>query len=49
MVVRAVMASHAAWENGGKSDGIPALDLSALRARTIAPRSTRVGGVLADH
>lgn len=45
MIVCAVMAPLAAWENGGKSDGIPALYLSALCTRTVAPRSTRVGGV----
>ena len=45
MVIGAVMASLAAWENSGKSDGIPALYLSALRPWTIAPRSTGVSGV----
>ena len=49
MVVRPIVSSHAAWENGGKSDGIPALDLGALRPRTVTPRSTRVGGVATDH
>lgn len=49
MVVGAVMASLAAWKDSGKSDGIPALYLGALRPRTITPRSTSVGGVLTDH
>lgn len=49
MIVRSVMSTLASWKNSGKSNGIPALDLGALRPRTIAPRSTRVGGVLADH
>lgn len=45
MVVRSVMATLAAWDNGGKSNGIPALDLGALCARTVAPRSTSIGGI----
>ena len=45
MVVRAVMSTHAAWENGGEPDGIPALYLGTLRAWTIAPRSARICGV----
>ena len=49
MVIGAVMSTHAAWENSGKSNGIPTLYLGALRPRTVTPRSTRVGGVLADH
>ena len=46
MVVGAVMSTLASWKDSGKSNGIPALDLGALRPRTVTPRSTRVGGVL---
>ena len=49
MVVGAVMSTLAAWKYSGKSNGVPALDLSALRPRTVTPRSTRVGGVATDH
>ena len=45
MIVGAVMTSHAAWKDSGKSHGIPTLNFSALRPRTIAPRSTSIGGV----
>ena len=49
MIISSVMSSLAAWKNCGKSDGVPALNFSALRPRTITPRSTRVGGVATDH
>lgn len=46
MVISAVMSTLASWQNGGKSDGIPAFYLGTLCSWTVAPRSTSIGGVL---